>query len=129
MYLNAIRIRAALMVAGVLVTALYVAFGGKFGPQPVVQIEFGMYPEVFNGLTVEIDGKPAGKLQMFGAANRTGFIVKEGSHTIRVLHPMYASVERTVDVRANGRPVLLILDLQANAAASGQLATVIGWQN
>jgi hypothetical protein len=124
------RIRAALMVAGVLVTALYFAFGGKLGPQPVVQIEFGMYPEVFNGLTVEIDGKPAGKLQMMGAANRTGFIVKEGTHTIRVLHPMYASVERSVDVRANGRPMLLILDLQANAiASSGQMATVIGWQN
>jgi hypothetical protein len=130
MYLNAIRIRAALMVAGVLVTAMFFAFGGKFGPQPVVQIEFGMYPEVFQGLTVEIDGKPAGRLQMMGAANRTGFIVKEGTHTVRVVHPLYSSVERSVDVRANGRPVLLILDLQANAvASSGQLATVIGWQN
>jgi hypothetical protein len=123
------RIRAALMVSGVLVVAMFFAFGGRFGPRPVVQIEFGMYPEVFQGLTVEIDGKPAGTLRPFGAANRTGFAVKEGPHAIRVLHPKYASVERTVDVRANGRGVLLILDLQSTADPAGQLATAIGWQN
>ncbi len=129
MVFDAMRIRAALMISGVLVVAMYFAFGGRFGPQPVVQIEFGMYPEVFEGLTVEIDGKPAGTLRPFGAAHRTGFTVKEGRRTIRVVHPKYASVDRTVDVRADGRPVLLILDLESAADPAGQIATAIGWQN
>lgn len=80
MVLNAIRIRAALMIAGALALIMFFAFGGHLGPQPVLQIEFGMYPEVFQGMTVEIDGQPAGILKPFGAAHRTGFIVKEGRH-------------------------------------------------
>ena len=129
MVLNAIRIRAAFMVAGVLIMILYFAFGGRLGPQPVVQIEFGMYPEVFQGMTVEIDGQPAGTLKPLGAANRTGFIVKEGHHTVRVVHPLYASIVREVDVKANGHPVLLILDLRATANARGRSETAIAFAN
>ena len=129
MYLNAIRIRAALMIAGVLTTILYFALGGRLGPQPVVQIEFGMYPEVFQGMTVEIDGKPVGTLRPMGAGNRNGFIVKEGHHTVRVIHPLYASIVREVDVKADGKPVLLILDLQATVDARGKSETAIAFAN
>lgn len=129
MYLNAIRIRAALMVGGVLTMVMFFAFGGRFGPQPVVQIEFGAYPEVFQGMAVEIDGKPAGILRPLGALNRTGFIVKQGHHTIRIVHPLYVSAERTVDVEANGRPVLLILDLQPALNGRGKTQTAIAFQN
>jgi hypothetical protein len=129
MYLNAIRIRAALMIAGVLTMMMYFALGGRLGPQPVVQIEFGAYPEVFQGMTVEIDGKPVGILRPFGAANRTGFVVKQGRHTVRVVHPLYTSVERSVDVEANGRPVVLILDLQPALNGRGHTQTAIAFAN
>jgi hypothetical protein len=129
MYLNAIRIRAALMIAGVLTTVLYFVCGGRFGPQPVVQIEFGMYPDVFQGMTVEIDGQPVGHLRPLGAAHRNGFIVKEGHHTVRVVHPLYASIVREVDVKADGRPVLLILDLQPTVNDRGRSQTAIAFAN
>ena len=129
MQLDAIRTRAALMIAGVLTTIMFFAFGGHFGPQPVVQIEFGSYPEVFEGMTVEIDGKPAGILKPLGAAHRTAFTVKPGHHTIRVIHPLYVSIERVVDVRAHGGPVVLTLDLQAAVNDRGHSQTAIAFQN
>ena len=129
MFVNAIRIRAALMIAGALTAVLFFALGGRLGPQAVVQIEFGTYPEVFQGMTVEIDGKPAGTLKPFGAAHRSVFPVQPGRHTIRVVHPLYVSIERRVDVRAGGSPVLLILDLQAGINDHGQSQTAIAFQN
>ena len=129
MVLNAMRIRAALMIAGVLTTVMFFALGGHLGPQPVVQIEFGAYPEVFQGMTVEIDGKPAGILRPLGAAHRTGFIVKQGRHTIRIVHPLYVSAERSVDVETSERPVLLILDLQPMQNGRGRTQTAIAFAN
>lgn len=129
MRLDATRMRAALMVAGVLMLAMYLAFGGRLAPRPAVQIEFGMYPEVFRGMTVEIDGKPAGTLKPLGSVHRTAFTVEEGRHTVRVVHPLYASIERDVDVRANGRPVLLILDLQPTVNERGRAQTALAFQN
>ena len=127
--LDAIRIRAAFLIAGALTAVMFFALGGHLGPQPVVQIEFGTYPEVFQGMTVEIDGKPAGTLKPIGAAHRSVFTVKPGHHTIRVVHPLYVSVERSVDVRANGGPVLLILDLQAGVNDRGRSQTAIAFAN
>lgn len=129
MFLNALHIRLGLMVVGALLLGVFLAFGGRLGPRPVIQVEYGMYPEVFQGMTVEIDGQRAGTLHPFGAANRTGFVVKEGRHSVRVVHPAYASVARDVDVRADGRPVLLILDLQQNLDPRAASKTAIAWQN
>jgi hypothetical protein len=108
---------------------MFFALGGHLGPQPVVQIEFGAYPEVFQGMTVEIDGKPTGTLKPLGAAHRTAFTVKPGPHTIRVIHPLYVSIERRVDVRANGGPVVLTLDLQAAVNDRGHSQTAIAFVN
>ena len=124
---NAIRNRAAAVAAAVLVLVVCLGVGGKLASRPSVQIEFGAYPEVFQGMTVEIDGKPAGTLRAMGSANRTGFEVTAGRHTVRVVHPLYASIIRSVDVSA-GRPVVLVLDLQPTGS-TGRLATAIGWQN
>jgi hypothetical protein len=129
MHLNAIRIRAALLIAGALTAVMFFALGGHLGPRPVVQIEFGSYPEVFQGMTVEIDGKPAGTLKPSGAAHRSEFTVKPGRHTIRVVHPLYVSIERRVDVRAGGSPVVLVLDLQAGVNDHGQSQTAIAFAN
>lgn len=127
MDLNPGRIRAALMIAGVLALAIFFAFGGR--PRPVIQVEFSSYPEVFQGMTVEIDGRPAGTLRPLGSSHRAQFTVTEGRHTIRVVHPMYASIERSVNVRADGSPVILILDLQASVNARGRSQTAIAFSN
>lgn len=129
MHLSPMRVRAALMIVGVLSIVMFVVFGGRFNARPVVQIEYSTYPEVFQGMAVEIDGKPSGMLGPLGATNRTGFTVTEGRHTIRVVHPLYVSLERTVDVPANGRPVVLILDLQPTVDARGQQKTAIAFQD
>ena len=128
MDLNATRIRAMLVIVGVLSILMFVVFGGRFAPQPVVQIEYGAYPDVFQGMAVEIDGKPSGILQPSGDGHRTGFTVTEGRHTIRVVHPLYVSLERSVDVPA-GKPVRLVLDLQPTVDARGQMKTAIGFQD
>jgi hypothetical protein len=123
------RVTAALVILGVVSILGFVVFGGRFAPRPEVQIEFGSYPEVFQGMSVEIDGKPSGILQPSGSAHRTGFTVTEGPHTIRVVHPLYVSLERRVDVPAGGKPVLLVLDLQPTVDPRGQRRTAIGFQD
>lgn len=127
MRLDAMRIRAALMLMGVVGLMVYLIAGGPLRPKPVVTVEFGMYPDVFQGLTVEIDGQPAGTLKPFGAATRTGFEVKEGRHSIRVVHPKYASVPRQVTVTP-GQPVLLIMDMQSTTDEQGRMGMALAWQ-
>jgi hypothetical protein len=127
MRLDAMRIRAALMLMGVVSLVVYLIAGGPLKPKSVVTVEFGMYPDVFQGLTVEIDGEPAGTLQPFGAATRTGFEVKEGKHSIRVVHPRYSSVPRQVTATP-GQPVLLIMDMQSTMDAQGRMGMALAWQ-
>ena len=129
MRFDAMRLRAAFMLMGVVAVAIwFMVTGGRMPPKPVVQIEFGSYPD-FQGMTVQIDGKPAGKLQTFGSATRSGFEVKEGRHVIKVVDRRYKSIARNVDVKANRTPVLLILDFQQTVDRNGRMATAIGWQN
>lgn len=112
MFLNVMKVRAVWMVAGVVMLVGYFAMGGSFGNKSTIMIEFGMYPREFEGLDVEIDGQVAGQLRMFGAATRTGFQVKDGKHTVRILHPRLASAQRTVTTGAGASQVMLILDIQ-----------------
>ncbi len=124
MFLNVFKIRAIMVIAGIVVMIGYFAMGGSFGATNSVMIEFGMYPEEFEGCDVEIDGKVAGKLQMFGQATRTAFAVKDGRHSIRVIHPEFASDSRTITSGAGGSSVMLILDFMGER--DGQ--AVIGFQ-
>ena len=89
-----------------------------------MMIEFGMYPEEFIGCDVEIDGKVVGKLEMFGPATRTAFGVKDGKHTIRVIHPEFICDAETITSGAGGSSVMLILDFMGER--DGQ--PVIGFQ-
>lgn len=112
MYLNAFRIRLALMGAGVLTTLLYVALGGKLGPgnTGVVAIEYGAYPEAFQGLEVAIDGQAVGPLKPLGPRTRTAFEVKEGQHEVRVIATRFTCRPRRVNVEG-GSSVLLVLNV------------------
>jgi hypothetical protein len=111
MQLNILHVRAALAIAGVVVLIGYLASGGSFGSKSTLDIEFGMYPEEFEGLEVEIDGAVVGRLERFGQATRTRFAVGDGRHTVRVLHPELASREKEVTTGAGGRTVMMILDI------------------
>ena len=111
MFLNIFHVRAALALAGILVLVGYLAAGGSLGSRSTITIEFGMYPEEFEGLDVEIDGTVVGKLKKFGQATRTAFAVKDGRHTVRILHPEYQSITENVTTGTGGRQVMLILDI------------------
>jgi len=112
MQMNALRIRLALMGSGVLALLLYLAAGGRLGPDDrgTVQIEYGAYPEGFEGLQVAIDGKPAGFLRSYGAATRTGFLVKEGRHLVQVVGARYSCRPSVVTIES-GRSAMLLLDV------------------
>jgi hypothetical protein len=92
----------------------------------VIQIDFGMYPEVFEGAEVEIDGKVVGTLERTGQATRAGFKVKEGKHVVRVLHAELGSQEMQVEVRP-GEKVRVMLDMVEHYDSRTRTgATVIG---
>jgi hypothetical protein len=130
MFLNAFRIRLALMGAGILTLCVYLAMGGRLGPprHGAITIEYGMYPDEFQGLAVEIDGVVAGTLKPFGSATRTAFEVKPGEHAIRVLHPQLGSQTRTLKVDA-GEGELLILDFRDQVGTPGATTMAVGFQN
>jgi hypothetical protein len=111
MFLNLFRIRIGVMITGILLAGMYFAGGGSFGNKPVIQIEFGMWPEEFEGCEVMIDDEVAGTLRRFGNAFRTGFEVKDGKHTVKLVHPELPSEPVTVTSGAGGRTVLLIADV------------------
>ena len=51
------------------------------GPAYVVQVYFGMAPEVLAGAEVVIDGEVVGALERHGGRTLSGFPVGEGDHT------------------------------------------------
>lgn len=124
MRMNVFHVRIAMALAGVIVLVGYLAVGGSFGSKSTVMIEFGMYPEDFKGLDVEIDGEVVGQLQMFGAATRTGFAVEDGKHTVRVLHPEFACDPATVTAGTGASQVMLVLDFMGQRDGK----PVIGFQ-
>jgi hypothetical protein len=54
------------------------------GPAYIVQIEFGMAPEVLAGAAVVIDGEVVGLLERHGNRTVSGFPVEEGDHTVEL---------------------------------------------
>jgi len=122
MYLNAMRIRLGLMVAGALLFGFYLLNGGSFvlGSKSVILIEFGMYPDEFEGLEVLIDGESAGTLRRFGNAFKTGFEVEDGDHVVEVKHPEIPCRPVKVTSGYGGHRVMLIMDLEVAMAAGGR---------
>jgi hypothetical protein len=112
-------------LAGLVILAAYLATGGSIGRKGSIAIEFGLNPREFDGLAVEIDGKPAGKLQARGQETRTTFRVSSGEHTVRVLHPTYPSVVRTVTTGGGDGQALLFVGFAEMAAADGRPEIVV----
>jgi hypothetical protein len=123
------RIRLWLMISGILVVGIYLLAGGSFaGPKNVILIEFGMYPDEFEGLEVYIDGQPAGELRRFGNAFKTGFEVDDGEHTVSVAHPDYECRPTRVFTGVGGQKVHLILDVMETTNDFGESETVFYFQ-
>ena len=112
MYLNSIHMRVGAIAAGVLLLAGYMMFGGSMGNEMIVQLDFSLYPELFEGSRVEIDGKLVGELKTYGQANRSGFEVNKGEHVVRIVHPEFGCEPRTVNMELPGQKTRLMLDLQ-----------------
>lgn len=110
MAMNALHMRFAAIAGGILLLGFFFLFGGSLGSPQVIQIDFSMYPDVFEGAEVEIDGKVVGTLERSGQTLRAGFKVREGKHVVRVLHAELGSQEMRVDVR-KGEKVRMMLDM------------------
>ena len=91
MVLNAFKIRMGLMGVGAIVVVMYLLAGGRLGPgnRGIVQIEFGLYPEKFEGMQVAVDGRPAGVLKSHGATTRSAFAIEKGRHEITLVSPEF----------------------------------------
>ena len=99
MQLNALHMRFGAIAGGVVLIMGYAMCGGSWGDEMIVQIDFSMAPEQLEGVDVEIDGEVVGKLESYGQANRTGFEVAKGTHTVCLKHPDFACepLELTLD--------------------------------
>ena len=81
--------RSALsLLAGLALAAALIGCGKS---QPAIVIDFGVEPEEFVGVDVEIDGKLVGKLKRDGQRPRTEFPVPAGDHAVRVAAQKYSS--------------------------------------
>jgi hypothetical protein len=129
MKLDAMRIRLGLMGVGLVAFLVYLIAGGKTGPGPdgSIVIEYGIDSHAFEGASVEVDGALVGKLAPYGSATRTGFPVKQGLRSVRVLTPAFESEPRRVEVAA-GRTVMLIVDVQQRANDQGKSRPVVTFQ-
>ena len=119
------RIRLALMGSGIIVLAFYLIAGGPIASKSVIRLEFGMYPEEFEGLEVTIDGESVGHLQRFGAAFRTGFQVEDGQHIVEVISPDLPCEPLRVTSGRGGRHVLLVMDVASFATPEGKVESRI----
>ena len=123
MFLNSWRIRLGLAAAGVIVLVMYLfATGGSLvpGSKPGILIEFGSYPQQFEGLQVEIDGQVVGELKRYGQATRTGFEVSKGEHTVRVISPNFDCTPTKVTTTLPGQKVMLLLEVDDAYSSNGR---------
>jgi len=111
MQLNALHMRLGAMAGGILLVTFFIVSGGTLGDRPVIQLDFSMYPEEFEGLPVEIDGKVVGKLQRYGQAMRSGFEVRKGRHTVRVVHPEFDCEPLALELDKPGEKARILIDL------------------
>lgn len=102
--------RVGLILSGVVVVLLWRILTG--GEQSVIMIEFGMYPDEFEGLEVVIDGDVVGTLKRMGAATRTGFKVEDGDHMVALKHPSHPSEPVRVTSGFGGDRVMLMANFE-----------------
>jgi hypothetical protein len=122
MHLNLSRVHMGALGGGVVLMMAFWMCGG-LSDAPVVQIEFGMDADQFEGLDVLIDGQVVGKLRRYGQATRSGFEVDKGSHDVCVQHPQYGCSPARVTTDKPGQKLLLLLEYEEVYEPSGSART------
>ena len=122
---NPLNVSCALLLAS-LVLALP-ACGPMTLPESKtrITIEFGMYPEVFEGSDVSVDGKIVGKLEMTGQVTRRSFPVTKGTHAVCIENPRFDCEPTRVTLELEGQRVQLLADLEERSSDEGVLRQVI----
>jgi hypothetical protein len=110
MFQRIIQRRAAWLFGGVILVLLWFTLGKT--DRSVILIEFGKYPQEFEGLEVVIDDEVVGTLQRMGARTQTGFYVEEGDHEVWLKHPELPSAPTQVTSGFGGQRVMLMADFQ-----------------
>jgi len=128
MQLNALHMRFGAIAGGIIVAAIFFLSGGSLGGERIIQLDFSLYPDVFEGCEVEIDGKVVGTLERIGQATRNGFKVRKGKHTVRVLHAELDSQAAEVALERPGEKARLMLDLESRYDSRGGSSSVITLQ-
>jgi hypothetical protein len=92
-----------------------------FFPRPgnIIQIEFGVAPEVLVGAQVLIDGDVAGTLERRDARTLNGFEVEPGAHTVEIRVEGIASEPFTADPSSNGGSTRLMVDFAPERGDDG----------
>lgn len=106
----------ASIVSALVVVGIAYGTGAFQGSRSAIVVEWGLAPETLEGCEVEIDGEIAGMLQRVTPTTRTGFEVKDGSHTIAILHPEYYCEVKEVTTGGLQKQVVLVADLGSWAA-------------
>ncbi len=113
MQLNALHMRFGAIGGGILLLVGFSIFGGSWGGEAVVQIDFSIDPEFCEGLEVAIDDEVVGRLTMHGNVARTGFEVERGEHSVLVRHPSMGSEPATVTLAGPGQKTRLMLQIDS----------------
>ena len=95
----------------ILLIALALGAAACGEPDQFVSIEFGMYPEEFEGETVYIDGEAVGTLESIGQATRMAFPCELGEHEVKISHPQLRMKPATVNLRMRGEKVRLMAEI------------------
>lgn len=125
MFVNIFWVRVALVAVPIMAMLGFLMSGGSFGQKSSIVIEYGIEAALFEGSEVEIDGQVVGELKRFGNASRTAFAVKDGRHTVKVLHPEFDCRPATFNSGAGAHTVHLILDFVPSSDPDG--APMIGF--
>jgi hypothetical protein len=102
--------RRSRILGGAAALALAFALARCGATQPGIVVDYGVAPDEFENVDVEIDGKLVGKLKRDGQRPRTEFATAAGDHAVRVAAQKYDSAPEVVTVPA-GQQVVLFVDM------------------
>ena len=108
-FLRGLRWYAALSIALVIVSILWIVLGG--GPSHVIQIDFAWTGDLMVGADVVIDGATVGKLEPVGGRPIRGFEVEKGTHVVTLEGGPCETRPETVTV-GPPRTAVLMADLE-----------------
>ena len=97
------------MVVSATVGVLWWVFAG--GLTFVIQIEFGIAPELLEGAQVVVDGEVVGTLTRMGSRTVSGFKVGDGEHSVELRLEGYRSASVSVNPASQGGAALLQADV------------------